>query len=208
MRKNRAKRGGALSLSDRAQFRFHGDYPSAIGQYEIYGGTPGAPKMFTRIGARKHIKLHDTSESTANVARPTATSAAAAAAAAAMSARGAGRSFVYFILFAVEFPLAPTTKSDIIVNIDPCHWAKLDTAVAADTIIRDVDSSCTDARVFRKRALISISKSANDTWRGEIQLIINRALNGKIRWQSRAATPYRDIYSLGSRRMPINERTI
>jgi len=78
--------------------------------------------MFTRIGARKHIKLHDTSESTANVARPTATATStAAAAAAAMSAREASRSFVYFILFAVEFPLAPATKSDIIVNIDPCH---------------------------------------------------------------------------------------
>lgn len=82
--------GSTLSLrggpNDRVQFRLRDDHPLRSGNAEYT--APKAPKMFTRIAARKHIKLHDTSEHTANVAQ--------------RRRHGPGRSFVYFILFAVQ----------------------------------------------------------------------------------------------------------
>lgn len=49
------------------QFRLRDDHPLRSGNAKYTALR--APKMFTRIAARKHIKLHDTSEHTANVAQ-------------------------------------------------------------------------------------------------------------------------------------------
>jgi len=70
-------------------------------------------KIFTRIAVHKHIKLHDTSEYTTNVARER------------RRRRDPRPQFCLFhFVCHRENPVAPASKSDIIVNIDLRLWAK------------------------------------------------------------------------------------